>query len=107
MYNYVVLNIKWVGNKLMGRPKGSKNVTTNLARYTFAKLKCDPMAMAIRCADELYEDGEKAKAGAIYADLISYIAPKLKAIEVSQNPDSPVSFNITIGSAGAVVKHKL
>lgn len=91
----------------MGRPKGSQNRTTGLARYTLAKLRCDPIGMAVKCANELYEDGEKDKAGKIYADLISYIAPRLKAIEVSQSPDSPVMFNITIGGSGDGTSHKL
>lgn len=83
---------------MAGRPKGSTNKRSSEARLKLAKLKCDPIERAVKCANILFEDGQINEAGKMYMGLIDYIAPKLRAMEVSQDAESPVSFNITLGS---------
>jgi hypothetical protein len=80
----------------MSRPHGSKNKVSSVARLKLAKLKCDPIERAVKCANELYEEGHIRDAGNMYLDLIGYIVPKLKAMEISSDQESPVSFQIVL-----------
>jgi len=81
----------------MARPKGSKNKVSSEARLKLARLKCDPIERAVKCANILFDDGQINEAGKMYLELINYVAPKLKAMEISQDAENPVSFNITLG----------
>ena len=85
----------------MGRPKGSPNKVSSRARLRLEQLKCDPIERAVICANMMFDDGEIEKAGRLYADLIGYVAPKLKSMEISQDADNPVHFNITVGEKSA------
>jgi hypothetical protein len=62
-----------------------------------AKLKCDPIERLVKCANILFEDNQIEQAGNLYAKLIPYIAPTLKAVEISQDGEAPINFNISIG----------
>lgn len=84
-----------------GRPKGSTNKRSSYARLRLDDLGCDPIKEAVTCANKLRDEGELDKAGRIYNDLIAYIAPKLKAMEISQDVDNPVRFSINIGGKSA------
>lgn len=76
----------------MARPKGSPNKKSLLMKSTLEEYECDPVRGLLECIRELelitcYEAEDriqlvKSKAN-IYAELIQYIYPKRKAIEVS------------------------
>jgi hypothetical protein len=81
----------------MPRPKGSKNRVSSSSRLKLAKMGCDPIERAVVCANTLFAEGDIPGAGRIYLELIQYVAPKLKAIEISQDSKNPVNFQITLG----------
>lgn len=81
----------------MARPKGSVNKRSSAARLQLAKMKVDPLARTAECAKILFDDGDIKEAGKLFSDLIPYLHPKLAAMQVSQDEDSPVTFNITVG----------
>lgn len=81
----------------MARPAGSKNKVSSRARLRLEQLNCDPIEKAVICANMMFDDGDIQQAGKLYAELIGYVAPKLKSMELRQDAESPVQFNITVG----------
>jgi hypothetical protein len=81
----------------MARKAGSKNKVSSVARLKLAAMKCDPIERSVICANELYAEGHKQDAGRIYLELINYVVPKLKAMEITTDQESPVSFQIILG----------
>jgi len=84
-----------------GRPKGSANKRTQEIEEKLQGMKCDPIAGLARIAVMAEEDAQAAEdpAGRIphmqlatncYKELAQYIAPKRKAVEVSQDPENPI-----------------
>ena len=84
-----------------GRPKGSTSEKTREVADKLAKMKCDPIEGLARIAVMAEEDAQAAEdpAGRIphmqlatncYKELAQYIAPKRKAVEVSQDPENPI-----------------
>lgn len=82
----------------MARPKGATNKRSSAARLQLAKMKVDPLERTAECAKILFEEGDIKEAGKLFSDLIPYLHPKLAAMQVSQDADNPISFNITVGS---------
>lgn len=87
-----------------GRPKGSKNKVRPDVQEVCHKLGCDPFAILIHIAmgnyDSLKLTEEQIKYFSVKyrleaaSELAKYLAPTLRAIEVSSDPENPV--NITI-----------
>jgi hypothetical protein len=76
------------GNKANpdGRPKGSKNYKTLVFEERLESLKCDPVkVLADICNDENEEKNLRLTAA---KELVSYVYPKRKAIELEHKGDS-------------------
>lgn len=86
------------GNKLAagkGRPKGSKDKFKFDAIKTLGELNFCPFKEAVK----LYRDEGTSRTikQEILSDLQAYVAPRLKAIELSNSEDSGFEFNFIIG----------
>ena len=69
------------GERRGGRAKGTPNRQTMLVRDRLAELKCDPVQGLVKIATDPSNTPElRAR---VYADLLAFSAPKLKAIELA------------------------
>lgn len=76
-----------------GRPKGSKTKLRYEVLAALQELNFDPFKKLVDLA--LNARSERVQCDAA-SELAQYIAPKLKAVEISADRDSPVQFTINI-----------
>lgn len=92
-----------------GRPKGSKNKIRFDVGEILARNECDPFEILARIAigdtEALHLTEEQKKYFSIRlrmeaaAELAQYVAPKLKAVEISGDKDSPVNVVFNLDNA--------
>lgn len=71
------------GERRGGRKKGTPNKATAELREQLAALNCDPLEATVRIARRAEKKGNLELAGRLYAELLQYVAPKRKAVEIS------------------------
>lgn len=71
-----------------GRPKGSTGKRTQAVLDKLKEFNCDPIEGLIRVAQEAHQQGDLSLAGSTYKELAKYVAPQLKAIELSNEEGS-------------------
>jgi hypothetical protein len=76
------------GERRGGRQKGTLNKTTKTILDKFEELNCDPLEGMIRIAERAMEEGDLQMAGSMYKELAQYVAPKRKAVELSNEQGS-------------------
>jgi len=86
--------------KTGGRTKGTPNKVPQLVRDRLAELDCDPIQQLCVIAKQAQEEGNLQLAGAMFKELASFVAPKLRAIEITdgnepQEPLEPLEIVIT------------
>jgi hypothetical protein len=86
------------GQKTGGRKKGTPNKTTKDIRLKLQTLGCDPIEAMARIAMKAEVDGETEIALRAYKELAQYVAPKLRAIEVTEDrgETEPMTFNFNV-----------
>lgn len=103
------------GKKTGGRKAGTPNKNTSEISDLLARLKCNPIEGLARIANgeeilcgvatisgfvEVKHRPTLAQRLKAYTELAEYIAPKRKAVEVSDPEGKPLRFTIDIGEAG-------
>lgn len=78
-----------------GRPKGSKNKFRFDVAEILADLNCNPFQILADLAQTARSEKVRCEAA---GELASYVAPKLKALELSTDKESPVSFVINLAA---------
>lgn len=66
-----------------GRKKGQPNKRSVAIQDKLKKLGCDPIEGMARIAEQAMGEGDMQLAGSMYKELAQYIAPKRKAVELS------------------------
>lgn len=79
-----------------GRPPGSKNKFRFDVAAILKELDCNPFQILADLARTSRSDTVRCEAA---AELAAYVAPKLKSIEVTTDPDNPVLVNINLKNA--------
>lgn len=75
------------GRKTGGREKGTLNRRTHDVMEKLEQLGCDPIEGMARIALQAEAGGDMSLAAMMYKELAPYVAPKRKAVEVSQTSD--------------------
>lgn len=100
-----------------GRPKGSVNKRKEKIDRMLQEMGCDPIEGMAHIAMEARADADKftdfkdrkealALAGTMYKELAQYVAPKLRAVELSSDPDQPFTTKIEILPVASTDKPK-
>jgi len=80
--------------KTGGRAKGKKNKVSEFVRDRLEELECDPIEQLVVIARQAQKNGDLQLAGAMYKELASYVAPKLKSIELTESREAPEQLNV-------------
>ena len=80
--------------KTGGRAKGKKNKVSELVRDRLKVLKCDPIEQLVIIARQAQEKDDLQLAVAVYKDLATYVAPKLKSIELVESVAPPEQLEV-------------
>jgi hypothetical protein len=80
------------GERRGGRAKGTKNKRTEKVKKsiqeTIEKMGCDPLEAMLEIAIEAKKNGDLSLSLSAYKELAQYVAPKRKAIELSNEEGS-------------------
>ena len=76
------------GERRGGRAPGTPNKRTTELIERLAELKCDPVEGLARIAADANTD--VALRARVYADLLPYLYPKRKAVELSGDDNAPI-----------------
>lgn len=79
-----------------GRTAGSKNKAKFEVAQILKDLNCDPFKILADLATSARSEKVRCEAA---SELAGYVAPKLKSIEVTTDPDNPVLVNINLKNA--------
>lgn len=79
-----------------GRPAGARNKGKFEVAQILKDLNCDPFQILADLAQSARSEKVRCEAA---SELASYVAPKLKSIEVTTDPDNPVLVNINLKNA--------
>jgi hypothetical protein len=71
------------GERRGGRTKGTPNKKTASIQEKLDALKCDPLEGMARIANEAMANGDAQLALSAFKELAQYVAPKRKAVELS------------------------
>ena len=85
--------------KTGGRAKGKKNKVSELVRDRLKELKCDPIEQLVIIARQAQEKDDLQLAVAVYKDLATYVAPKLKSIELVESVAPPEQLEVIFTKA--------
>ena len=85
--------------KTGGRAKGKKNKVSELVRDRLKVLKCDPIEQLVIIARQAQEKDDLQLAVAVYKDLATYVAPKLKSIELVESVAPPEQLEVIFTKA--------
>ena len=80
--------------KTGGRVKGQKNKVSELVRDRLKELNCDPIEQLVIIARQAQQNDDLQLAGAMYKELAAFVAPKLKAMELTESRKAPEPLNI-------------
>ncbi len=78
------------GERRGGRKKGTPNKKSVDVKARLDELGCDPLEGMARIAREALDKGDRALAGQMYKELIQYVAPKRKAVEMTGDAGGPI-----------------
>ena len=84
--------------KTGGRQKGTPNKINQQVRDRLSELDCDPLESLVILAKEAHAEKNTLLAASIYKDLLSYVAPKNKAVDLSET-EKPEGIRVTIVDA--------
>ena len=76
--------------KTGGRTKGTGNKRNEAVRETLESMACDPIAGMATIAHKAFIRRDYALAGNMYKELAKYVAPQLKAVEVTGADGEPL-----------------
>ena len=85
--------------KTGGRAKGKKNKVSELVRDRLNVLKCDPIEQLVVIARQAQANDDLQLAVAVYKDLATYVAPKLKSIELIESVAPPEQLEVIVTRA--------
>lgn len=83
---------KQFGNRGKGRPKGSKNKNKYDVAAKLDLAGCDPVTEMVQMIRD--PDVKPEVKANLLKELVKYIAPQQKAVEVSGDADNPVALKI-------------
>lgn len=86
-----------LGKKTGGRTKGTPNKRTADVIDRLERLGCDPLEGLARIAMDPESPPELR--GRLYAELLQYVAPKRRALDVNASEAPPISIRIGIPQA--------
>jgi len=78
-----------------GRPKGSRNKIKYEVADIMQRINCNPFEILADLA--MHGRSEKVRCEAA-SELASYLAPKLKAVEISSDPTNPINVNLNLAN---------
>jgi len=78
-----------------GRPKGTKNKSTEAARAAIASFVDGNSDRLQSWLDEIYQEGGAKEAFKAFSDLLEYHVPKLARTEVTGQDEGPIELSIS------------